>query len=126
MPRCPPAAWWPSSKCGGVLGAAGAAAPSTLIVNALGAPISKDFTAAWQQFGLPAPTSSRVELLGNIGAIRFDPQGSATAPLFAAQEWGVYPGGAGVEQLARAKLGGLAATLASVNAIPTAMARATP
>ena len=95
---------------GSPLGPAGAAAARTLIVNALGAPIAKDFSTTWQQLGLPPPATSRAELFGSTVAIRFDPQGGASLHLFAGQEWGLYLDGTGVEQLARAKLAGLAAT----------------
>jgi hypothetical protein len=91
----------------GSLGLAlGASAPAAkaAIVNAVGTPIASDLTKALKQLGMPVPTSSKVELIAGIVAIRFEPVGGPVAHLFPGQDWGMFLDGASVEQLARSKV----------------------
>lgn len=91
----------------GPLGLAlGANAPTAkaAIVDAVGSPMTSDLTEALKQLGIPVPTSSKVELISGIVAIRFDPSGDAVEHLFPGQEWGLFLDGVSVEQLAKSKV----------------------
>ena len=84
---------------GGVLGSAAPAAKAA-IINAVGSPMTSNLAPMLQQLGMPAPNSSRVELIAGIVTIRFEPAGDAAAHLFPNQDWGMFLDGASVEQLA--------------------------
>lgn len=91
----------------GPLGLAlGARAPAAkaAIVNAVGSPMTSDLTAALKQLGIPAPSSSRVELISGVVAIRFEPAGDAVAHLFPGHDWGMFLDGVSVEKLAMSKV----------------------
>jgi hypothetical protein len=79
-------------------------AAKNAILQAVSSPVTSDFTNALQQLRAPAPSSSRVDLIGDIVAIRFDPIGSAVGHLFAGQEWGLFVDGTSVERLARSNV----------------------
>jgi hypothetical protein len=74
------------------------------ICQVLGSLPTLDLTAPLQQLGMPAVKSVRIELVGNVVAIRFEPAGNAVAHLFPGQEWGLFLDGASVEQLAISKV----------------------
>jgi hypothetical protein len=84
--------------------AEGAGAAKAAIVQAIGSPVTSDLTATLRQLGMAAPSSSRVELIGSIVAIRFEPAGAPAAHLFPGHEWGLFLDGASVEQLAESKV----------------------
>ena len=91
----------------GSLGLAlGASAPAAkaAIVNAVGSPMTSDLTKALKQLGMPVPTSSKVELIAGIVAIRFEPAGEGVAHLFPDHEWGMFLDGVLVENLAMSKI----------------------
>jgi hypothetical protein len=88
---------------GGLLGAAAPAA-NAAIINAVGSPMKSDLGPALRQLGMPAPSSSKVELIAGIVAIRFEPAGEAVAHLFPGQEWGIFLDGVSVEKLAESKV----------------------
>lgn len=80
-----------------------APAVKAAIVNAVGSPMTSDLTAALKQLGMPAPGSSRIEVIGSIVTIRFEPAGAAVTHLFPGQDWGVFLDGPAVELLAKSK-----------------------
>lgn len=91
----------------GPLGVAlGTSAPAAkaAIINAIGSPTTSDLTEALKQLGMPVPTSSKVELISSIVAIRFEPSGDAVTHLSAGHDWGIFLDGASVEQLAKSKV----------------------
>ena len=89
----------------GALGAAlGAAAAKASLINAIGAAASTDLGPALKQLGMPSPSSSRIELVGDIVAIRFEPSGPAAGHLFTGQDWGMFLDGPAVEKLAESKV----------------------
>lgn len=83
----------------GVLGAAAPAAKAT-IISAVGSLPPLNLTAVLQGLGMLAPSSSQVELIGGIVAIRFEPAGGAVAHLFPGHDWGMFLDGDAVEELA--------------------------
>jgi len=91
----------------GVLGAAlgaGAAAAKAAMINAIGTAVSTDLKPVLQQLGMPSPSSSRIELVDGIVAIRFEPSGPAAGRLFPGQDWGMFLDGPAVETLAKSKV----------------------
>jgi hypothetical protein len=88
---------------GPALGPAAAAAKAALIAAA-GSPLSMDLTPAFSAIGLPAPTSSRVEVAGSTVAVRFDPAGGPVSHLSPGLAWGLFIDGRAVEQLAMSKV----------------------
>jgi hypothetical protein len=91
----------------GPLGLAlGASAPAAkaAIIDAIGSPMTSDLTEALKQLGIPVPTSSKVELISGIVAIRFEPSGDAVAHLFPGLDWGMFLDGVSVEKLAMSKV----------------------
>lgn len=91
----------------GPLGLAlGASAPAAkaAIVGAVGSPVTSDLSAALKQLGVPVPISSRVELVGSIVSIRFEPAGDAVAHLLPGHDWGIFLDGVSVEKLAMSKV----------------------
>lgn len=80
-----------------------APAAKAAIVNAVGSPMRSDLTAALQQLRMPAPRSSRIEVIGGLVAIRFEPAGAAVTRLFPGQDGGVFLDGPAVELLAKSK-----------------------
>jgi len=88
---------------GSLLGASAPAAKDA-ILKAVSSPVRLDLTNALKQLGAPVPSSSRVELIGSIVAIRLDPVGNGVEHLFPGHEWGLFMDGASVEQLAKSKV----------------------
>ncbi|NRF67763.1 hypothetical protein HLB44_12280 [Aquincola sp. S2] len=81
-----------------------APAVKAAIVEAVGSPMTVNLATALGDLGMPEPSSSRVELVGNIVTIRFEPTGSAFEHLFPGQEWGLFLDGAAVERLATSRV----------------------
>lgn len=68
------------------------------------APSSFDLTAALNSLGLPKPSVSRVEIAGDVIAVRLDPAGGAAPQLHPSQDWGLFLDAATVEQLAKSNV----------------------
>ena len=83
---------------------ANAPAAQAAIINAVGAPMTSNFTEALKQLGMPVPMLSRVELISGIIAVRFEPNGNAVEHLFPGQDWGLFLDGVSVEKLAMSKV----------------------
>jgi hypothetical protein len=94
----------------------GASAVKAVIVAAVGEPARADLSDTLEEFGMTAPSSSRVEIVGALVAIRFEPVGGAVAHLPPGVEWGLFLDGASVERLARSQVADeLASVLPSVS-----------
>jgi len=81
-----------------------AQAAKDAIVRAVGSLVNLNLAATLGGLGMPTPGSSRVDLIGGIVAIRFEPAGAPAAHLFPGQDWGMFLDGASVEQLAVSKI----------------------
>jgi hypothetical protein len=93
----------PDQQLGTALGP-NAPVAKAAIVSAVGTPMKSDLTTALQRLGMPAPSSSRVELIAGIVAIRFEPAGGAVAHLIPSHDWGMFLDGVAVERLAASKV----------------------
>lgn len=82
----------------------GAPAAEDALCAAIGSLVKADLTEVLKQLGSPSPSSSRVELFGDIVAIRFEPVGNAVAHLFPGQEWSLFLDGDAVDQLAESQI----------------------
>jgi len=79
--------------------------PKGPILDAIGSPMTVDLTNLLNQLtGAPAPSSSRVERVGSVVTIRFDPAGDGAEHLFPGHEWGLFIDGPSVEDIARRKI----------------------
>ena len=88
----------------GSLGPSAGPAAKAALIAAVGSPLSMNLSAAFKAIGLPAPTTSRVEIAGSTVAIRFDPAGGPVSHLFPGLEWGLFLDGPAVESLAVSKV----------------------
>jgi len=90
-----------SLRCVGVEGAEDA---NDVICQAVGSLVNLNLAATLGGLGMPTPGSSRVDLIGGIVAIRFEPAGAPAAHLFPGHDWGMFLDGVSVEQLAMLKV----------------------
>jgi len=74
------------------------------VIASIGNLFASDLGEVFQKIGVAIPRFSRVDLVGNVVAVRFEPAGAATARLPAGQEWGLFLDAAAVERLAKSKL----------------------
>ncbi len=93
----------PDPKIALALGA-NAATAKAVIVNAVGSLPPLNLTEALRGLGMASPSSSKVELVGGVVAIRFEPAGDAAARLFSGHEWGMFLDGVSGKQLVRSKV----------------------
>lgn len=86
-----------------LIGADAAVAKATL-VKATASAVTIDLSGAIASIGLSVPTNSRVDLVDDIVAVRFDPAGIPTSHLPASLQWGIFLDGKLVEQLTAARV----------------------
>ncbi|MEO6995282.1 MAG: hypothetical protein ABI273_16870 [Lacunisphaera sp.] len=100
----------------GVTLGASAAKAKTALVNAIGSPLTTDYSDACKKLGLSAPQSPRIGLVAGVVCIRFNsPANAAIAYLPAGQEWGLFLNGAAAVRFAKAKIAvNLAAQISSL------------
>ncbi len=74
------------------------------LISSIGCPFISDLGNIFQKIGVAIPRFSRVDLVGEVVAMRFEPSGAATARLPAGQDWGLFLDASAVERLAKSKL----------------------
>lgn len=91
---------------GSLAGPLGPDAPAVkaTICQTVGAKMELNLTAQLKRLAMENPGSSRVDLVNNIVAIRFEPAGNGVNRLFPGQQWGMFLDGGSVEKLAVSKV----------------------